>query len=108
MFRCARHKWLAAVSSITLASIRVGTTSISSAGISTSSSSIPERGPNLLKEPVTPTKITISNSNQQNTCSIIKTGDDVYDNKDSTTTYQIEPPIAKQQATITRLPWDTV
>ena len=105
MFRCVRTRWIAALSSITLASVRVGTTSINSAGISTSTT-IPDRGPNLLNEPVTPTKITIDN-NSQNTCSI-KTGDDVYNNKDSTTTYEIEPPIAKQQATITRLPWDTV
>ena len=106
MLRCARHKWLAAVSSITLASLRVSTSSISSAGAGISvSPNTPERGPNLLKEPVTPTKITIDNN--QSICNI-KTGDDTYNNKDSTTRYEIEPPIAKQQATITRIPWDTV
>ena len=106
MFGSARRRWMAVASSITLASLRFGTTSIgySSAGISVSPN-IPERGPNLLKEPVTPTKITIDNN--QSICNI-KTGDDTYNNKDSTTRYEIEPPIAKQQATITRLPWDTV
>ena len=57
----------------------------------------------LWKEPVTPIKIAYKQSDE---CTIKQ--DNVYDNKQSKIKYDIQPPIAKQEAVYTRLPWDTV
>eukprot|EP01084_Bolivina_argentea_P170426 295331_1 len=93
MFRCAKSKWLAVISSMTIASMRLSTAGVTS--------TTPPRGPNLLKEPITPIKTTINISTKSTT------NTNVYDNKDSKITYSIQPPIAKQQPVYTRLPWDT-
>eukprot|EP01084_Bolivina_argentea_P167531 290742_1 len=93
MFRLVQSRWLAAVSTVAFASVRASTAPITTTA---------NRGPNLLKEPVTPIKTTITSSGT----ATVQT-ENIYDNKESTTTYSIEPPIARQQATYTYLPWDT-